>query len=311
VTGSPRRANRPGANRPGANPISRRAALAWLLAAAACGRGERAATGPRVVSLSPSTTEAVFAIGAGALLAGRSSYCDFPPEARALPIVGGFADPSVEKIIALRPTLVVGARGPAGPALAQALARHGIASAFPETESIAQIEDMLADLGRRLGHEAGAVAAVAVIEARRRRVAAAVAGRPRVRAVFLFDAAPIVAAGPGSFPDELIREAGGVNLITTGGAYPTVDLEKLLALDPDVLLDGAADMNAPAGTSRLAALRDAPGWKTLRALREGRVHPVPAGATLRPGPRIGEGLVAVARALHGDALLLPAPAQAP
>jgi iron complex transport system substrate-binding protein len=282
--------------------LRRRQALAVLAAAAAsaCSRAERAGAAPRVVSLSPSTTEAVFAVGAGALLVGRSSYCDYPPEALALPVVGGFADPSVEKIVALRPTLVVGAHGPAGPAIEAALQKHGVATFFPETESIAQIEAMLADLGKRLAHEAGATAAVGVIEAARARVAAAVAGRPKVRAVFLFDVAPIVAAGPGSFPDELVRQAGGENLVTAGGAYPTLDLEKLLALDPDVLLDGAADAHGP---SRLSGLRDAPGWKNLRAVREGRVRPVVANVALRPGPRIGEGLEAVARALHGDAIL--------
>lgn len=283
--------------------IGRRGAIAALIAigAAACSRGARPDGPLRVVSLSPSTTEAMFAIGAGALLAGRSSYCDYPPEAMALPVVGGFADPSVEKIVALRPTLVIGARGPAGPQLAQALEKHGIATFFPETESMAQIEAMLAELAKRTGRDASG--AVQVIEAARKRVDAAILGKPRVRAVFLFDAGPVVAAGPGSFPDELMRQAGGENLVTAGGQYPMLDMERLLALDPEVILDGAAEMGAPAGTSRLSALRDAPGWKRLRAMREGRVRPVSASTALRPGPRIGDGLIAVARALHGDAAI--------
>jgi iron complex transport system substrate-binding protein len=300
---------RPPQQRPPAQEgtLGRRGALAALLVASAalaalpgCSRAGRASGPPRVVSLSPSTTEAVFAIGAGALLVGRSSYCDYPPEAKALPVVGGFADPSVEKIVALRPTLVVGARGPAGPPLAEALERHGIPTYFPETESIAQIEAMLTGLGERLGRDAKP--AIATIEAARAKVSAAIVGKPRVRAVFLFDAGPIVAAGPGSFPDELIRQAGGVNLITAGGQYPMLDIERVLALDPDVILDGAAEMGAPPGTSRLSGLRDAPGWSRLRAMREGRVRPISASTALRPGPRIGAGLIAVARALHGDSV---------
>lgn len=283
----------------------RRAALFALLAlsAVACSKPAGAPATPRVVSLSPSTTEAIFAVGAGSLLVGRSKYCDFPPEARSLPVVGGFADPSLEAILSLSPTLVIGAHGPAGPALEQALKAHGVVTFFPETESMAQIEEMLRGLGQRVGHEAGAADAVGKIEADRRRVAAAVSGRPRVRVVMLFDVSPIFAAGPGGFPDELIREAGGENLIKKGGAYPTVDLEHLLALDPDVLLDGAADPGAGASTSRVAALRDAPGWRGLRAQKEGKVRLLSASTVLRPGPRIGEGLVALARALHGDAVL--------
>lgn len=261
-----------------------------------------------MVSISPSTTEAVFAIGAGAIVVGRSRYCDFPPEVARLPVIGGYADPNVEAIVALAPTLVIGAHGPAGPALAQALEAHGIATAFPETESIAQIEAMLSELGRRLDHEAGAAAAVGAIERARSDVRAATAGKPKVRAVFLFDTAPIVAAGPGSFPDELVREAGGENVVREGGAYPTLSIERLLALDPDVILDGASTGHDGEATSRIAALRVAPGFRDLRAVREQRVRPLTTPEVLRPGPRIGQGLIALARALHGD--VLPAPPEA-
>jgi len=279
--------------------IPRRLLLAGLASLLlGCGRG-RSGGEIRVVSISPSMTEAVFAIGAGSLLVGRSRFCDYPPEAAALPAVGGFADPSLEAIVALRPTLVVSARGPAGAALGQALEAQRISVYAPETESIAQIEEALLELGRRLHHEEGARAAVASIEASRRQVAALVSGRPRVRAAFLFDVAPIFAAGPGSFADELLREAGGENVVTVGGAYPTLDLERLLALDPEVILDGSADDHAPSPVIRKA---DDPGWRRLRALREGRVRPLSASAVLRPGPRVGQGLLAVARALHGDGL---------
>ncbi|WP_438016771.1 helical backbone metal receptor [Sorangium sp. So ce315] len=288
--------------------LPRRAALAALagLALAACGRRAPAAAGvPRVVSLSPSTTEAVCAIGAGAALVGRSRYCDHPPEVLRLPSVGGYADPSIESVIALSPTLVVGARGPAGPALEEALRGHGIATFFPETESLAQIEDMIAELGRRLDAAPGAEAAVARIRARRRAVEQAVEGRPRVRVALLFDTSPIFAAGPGSFADELLRLAGGENAIARGGPYPSISVEHLLALDPDVLLDGTAvEDEAQQGAARLAQLRDAPGWRSLRAVREGRLRPLHTDVVLRPGPRIGDGLAAVAWALHGDALAL-------
>src|SRR5262245_30159616 len=122
--------------------MKRRAALVVLAAAllGSCGRSssdQRIGAEPRplrVVSLAPSTTEALFAIGAGADVVGRSRYCDYPPEAASLPAVGGYADPSIEAIVALRPTLVVGARGPAGPALEEALQARAIDTFFPETE---------------------------------------------------------------------------------------------------------------------------------------------------------------------------------
>ncbi|HMY19179.1 MAG TPA: ABC transporter substrate-binding protein, partial [Polyangium sp.] len=87
------------------------------------------------------------------------------------------------------------------------------------------------------------------------------------------------------------------NVVTKGGAYPTIGLEHLLTLDPDVLLDGATDMQAT--KSMKERVTDTPGWKELRAVKEGRIRPVGSDA-LRPGPRIGDGLWAVARAMHGD-----------
>jgi iron complex transport system substrate-binding protein len=307
-----RRADAPGAVLPRRSALIALVALALAGCGAGCGKqGSPRARGARVVSLSPSTTEAVFAIGAGAALVGRTRHCDHPPEALRLPSVGGYADPSVEAIVALSPTLVVGARGPAGPALEEALRAHGAATYFPETESLAQIEEMLAELGRRLDASKGAERVIARIRAQRRSVEEAAAGLPRVRVALLFDTSPIFAAGPGSFADELLRLAGGDNVVTRGGAYPTMGVEHLLALDPDVLLDGATSTDAGESASKLAALRDAPGWSAMRAMREGRVRPLSTEIVLRPGPRIGDGLVAVARALHGDALALSETAAAP
>lgn len=275
-----------------------------LLSAAACkGVGGRE-RGIRVISISPSTTEAAFAIGAGDLLVGRSKYCDYPPEAARLPSVGGYSDPSIEAIVALSPTLVIGARGPAGPSLEPALQSHGIETYFPETESIAQIEAMLEELGKKLGRVEGAEAAVKRVRERREAVAKAVARLPPVRVAFLFDVAPIVVAGRGSFPDELIRLAGGQNVVERGGQYPTINLESLLTLDPDLILDGASMWGGGGATIPLAAQRSAPGWRELRAVKEGRIQGIDSGAVLRPGPRIGEGLETMARAIHGSAVVL-------
>lgn len=286
--------------------VTRRALLggiAGLAAAslASCTRRPPGGRAVRVVSIAPSMTEAMFAIGAGSLLVGRSRHCDYPSEALALPVVGGFADPSLEVIVSLSPTLVVGARGPSGKALADALAAQGVELLSPETESIAQIEAMLRALGDKLDRREGAARAVAAIEDRRREVAAIVAGKPKTRAVMLFDVSPIVAAGAGSFADELIREAGGENLVREGGAYPTLDIERLIALDPEVILDGAGDSAmGEGGASRVLATRNSPGFRDVGAIKRGAVKQLTVATLLRPGPRVGDGLVMLARALHPE-----------
>lgn len=284
-------------------PCSRRTFLAGLTAAlAGCSHPPSVAPPrPRVVSLSPSTTESIFAIGAGDLLVGRSRFCDFPREVEKIAVVGGFADPNIEAILALAPTLVVIARGPAGPGLASTLAAHGVETYFPETESFAQIGEMLLGLGQRLGHLAEATAVAGGLEQTAKEVASAARDLPAPRTVMLFDTGPIVVAGPGGFPDEMMHLARAANAVTEGGAYPTIGLERLVALDPDVILDGASA--GIEGASALAGKRDAPGWKALRAFATGRVHAL-SSAVLRPGPRIGDGLRELARAVHGGGIHL-------
>lgn len=303
------------------------ATLAAAAAVAACRRDEESATralrdgagddaGPgggggavRVVSLSPATTETLFALGAGARVVGRSRHCDTPPEAQALPVVGGYADPSLEAILALRPTLVAGARGPASEAIAQRLEARGLATYFPRTESVAEVQAMIQGLGARVARPREASLAITLMNARFRELADAVAAaRERARArgaggaatpprvLFVFGKEPVVVAGPGSFPGELLERAGARNVVTEGGAYPTLGLERVALLDPDVVIDGSVPHEG-AGEA-LSANR--PGWRTVRAVREGRVALLRDASPLRPGPRLAEGAVVLARLLVPD-----------
>ncbi len=285
--------------------MTRRAILALALLATAasllvvgCPKGgARTSSRPRVVSLSPSTTEALFAIGAGSAMVGRSRYCDYPAEALALPQVGGYVDPNQEAILALEPSLVTGARGPSGSGVVDALGARGIATFFPETESFAEIDAMILGLGNRTSHAEGARALVDRMHARIAAVEAATAGRPRKKALLVFGLEPIVVAGPRSFPDEMLAHAGAVNVIVDGKGYPTIGIETALRLDPDVVLNAA--IAEAHGAERITTAT--PGWRELRAVKEGRVVALTDEAVLRPGPRIGEGLAQLARAVHPEA----------
>jgi len=284
--------------------MRRRQALLLLAGSLiACDDGASSTTaakkGPRLVSLSPSTTEAIFAIGAGEWLVGRSRHCDHPPAALKLPVVGGFADPSIEAILALRPSFVTGSRSPAGPALEEALQSHGVKTFFPATDSIAEIVELHRALGAQVGRAEDGAREAQRIEKAVQEVQRKYAGAVPVRVALMFDFAPLVAAGPGGFPDELIRLAGGTNVVTRGGSYPQIDIEHLLVLDPDVIVDGAGTHD-PA--TRLTALRGMAGFSNLRAVKQGRVVTLESSASMRPGPRIAEGLEEIARAIHpGDA----------
>jgi iron complex transport system substrate-binding protein len=259
-----------------------------------------ARTPQRIVSLSPNMTETLFALGAGARLVGRSRYCDYPPEAAALPIVGGFVDASFEAILGLVPDLVVGARGPAGRALTDRLEAVGIPTFFPQTESMAEIDSMVIDLGAKIGSRERAATLVERMRTRRATITAALREAPRPRALFVVGLNPIAVAGAGSFPDEMLRLVAAENVIDTGGSYPTVGIEHLLRLDPDVIVDATA---AETGAGRRSIGKDEPGWRELRAVKEGRIRPLAGDATVRPGPRIADGLAALARAIHPESQL--------
>jgi len=292
--------------------LSRVATLAVLgvVALAACGRSPTAegvlpsaAASPaadetsapaRVVSLAPSTTETLFAIGAGAGVVGVSRFCDFPAEVAQRPRVGGFNDPSLEAVLALRPTLVTGARGPANRGIVERLAAQGIDAYFPPDGSLADVRASIRGLGTRVARSAEAEAVVARLDAQLAGVTAALAGVRRPRVLLVFGRRPLSVAGPGTFADEMLRAAGAENVVTSGPAYPTIGVERVLALAPEVILEAgmAAGGDADFDWARYPA---------IPAVRDGRVVRFEDARVLRPGPRVAEGVAVLARLLHPEA----------
>ena len=278
------------------NAAASLARVAALSMAVACTR-ERPA-GPseakRIVSLGPATTEILFAVGAGDRVVGRSSFCDYPEAARRLPAVGGM-EPDVEAILALSPDLVVGPSGGWSSRLSTTLHARGIATWFPdEIQTLAGVDGLVTAHAARAGHPPAGRDVVASVDAAEAAIDRAVAAEPRRRVLLAVGVEPIVVAGPGGFADELLRRAGGDNVVTVGGAWPTLGFERVVEIDPDVMVDGS--LASPSQASRIA--RDAPGWSGVRAVREGHVVVISDERVLRPGPRIAEGLAILARALH-------------
>lgn len=240
-------------------------------------------------------TEIVFAVGRGQNLVGRSSFCDYPEEAKAIEVIGGFADPSLERIVALQPTLVTGERGPAGPELSSRLESLGIATYFPLIDRVSEIEQAIRELGERLDAKEAAANVGRELAEKVAAIGARVGGEKRPRVVFLFDFKPLIAAGPQSFPSDALGLAGADNAVTTGSKYPTLGAEGLLALDPDVIIDGSAGAYTESADALLRAIT---GLADLRALRAGRVVRLEGSAALRPGPRIAAGIEQIATIAH-------------
>jgi iron complex transport system substrate-binding protein len=261
--------------------------------AIAQGRGGGAGGPQRVISLIPSVTDIIIALGQQHRLVARTDY-DLDPALGALPSVGGTIDPSIERITVLAPDLVVVWRSLLVPPATAAVRRLGIPTLALGTETIAELWDTIDSLGAHLGCRASA-------DSLRRAIAdtlAAVRSRPRhaapVSVVYVVGLQPPIAAGPGTFIDDLIGVAGGRNVLADAPtSWPTVAMETLVQRNPDLVI-WPVD---PAERVRPSTLRAMPPWATLPAVRAGRVLLVDRDLFDRPGPRLGRAARALAASL--------------
>lgn len=283
--------------------MTARAVLLGLLLAAPPGAaGADRAVPRRIISLAPSVTETLFALGLGERVAGVTDYCDYPRAAARLPRVGGYITPNYEAVAALRPDLAV--LLPEHADVRPKIAALGVEILPMDSRSVQGILDGMRRIGGRCGDPERAARLTEELEAGLSRVGRAAAGRPRPR-VFLCvgrAAGPgglrsLHAAGPGGLHHDLILRAGGANAVPPGPAsYPLFSAEAVLRLDPDVIVEFAPRQGDPAALRReWGALR------SLSAVRGDRVFVFTHDFLSVPGPRLVRFIEDLARALHPDA----------
>jgi len=252
----------------------------------------------RVVSLAPSVTETVFALGFGSRLVGVTTYCDYPAEALRLPKIGGFINPSVEAIVEKRPDLVIGVKDSSHPVKTKEIEILGIRVVLISVTSLDEILNSFRSIARLLGNpQAGERLAQKVtrqLEAVKQRAAPA----PRRSTLLAVGVRPLVAVGGRNFIDELINLAGGEN-IAGNAAQPWLNLpdEYVVAKAPQVIIQ------AGMGSERAAAMRYWRDLKSIPAVKDGRVYSYPSDKILRPGPRVGEGLEEIARLIQPECFM--------
>ncbi len=260
----------------------------------------------RIVSIAPHLTEVVFALGLGDRVVGVSSYCEYPPEVKSLPKVGGLIDPNYEAIVTLRPDLVVMTAEMED--LDSFVSKRGIKSLALEHESSEHVYDSIAAIGRACGREDEAARLVGGIKDEIARVRKLTAGldRPRVMVVVSRELTPesaeeVYIAGKGGFYDEMIAMSGGDNVYKGDGLkYPKVGLEGILVMDPEVIVDFGANL----AESGLSADEVKAGWNVLSrvsAVRNGRVYVMSGDYSVIPGPRFARIVEDMSRAIHPEA----------
>lgn len=249
-----------------------------------------------IVSLVPSDTEILYAIGAGDYLIAGTQYDDYPPEAKSKALIKGLK-PSLEVVTAYHPDLVLATPSNAAELIQQLrtlhipvfyLDAHDFPGVYHDIEVVGQIVNAVPAAEKTVS---GMQQEVSMVTAK----TANATTKPRVLVELdASDPTKIFTVGPGSFIDSMVTMAGGSNIAHDAkSAYPQLGLEAFVAADPQVIILNDAAYGATAG-----AVANRPGWSSLSAVKDQHVYPIDDNLVSRPGPRLADGLLAMAKLIH-------------
>lgn len=252
----------------------------------------------KIISLAPSNTEILFALGLGDRVVGRTDFCNYPPEALEVPSIGGFSDPNLEEVIARDPDLVLATS--IHEEIVRQLDNNGIPTIVLFPNTIEDILDSITLVGEAAGAEDAAAVLRADMEARIKAVTDKTAGltaEEKVRTAFVVWHDPLMMAGGDTLYNELIEKSGGINIVADRESYPTVSLEAVLVADPEVMV--AMGMGT-GGTESYDFLLEEARLGDTEARKNSRVYLINEDLVGRFGPRIVEGLEQLAVFLHPE-----------
>ncbi len=259
----------------------------------------------RIVSMAPSNTEMLLSLGLRQKLVGVTSFYGFPEQVEGVAKIGGYTNPSVAKVVSLRPDLVFAARGNPREVIEQ-LRRRGIKVFTLDTRTVSGLLADIRKVGALTGCVEGARRVTREIENDIReihRAVAALSDEEKPRVLWVGQEEPLRTAGRGSFVDELIRLAGGKNVAgDEERAWPAYNLEKVVLRDPEVIILSEDMYKRSPGTvaKTIARFNRHAAWGNISAVRKRRVHFIPADLLGQPSPAFVVGLKELARLLHPD-----------
>jgi len=252
----------------------------------------------RIVSLSPSNTEIIFALGLGDRVVGVTDYCDYPEEAKSKEKIGGFSNPSIEKIISLNPDLVLATTMHEKPV--KKLEEMKIPVIVLEPKNIDEMLDSLILVGKATGKEDNAKALVESLKNRINSVKEKVASIPddkKPKVFYELWPSPITTVGPGTFVNDLIVQAGGKNIAGDADKpYPVYSQEIIVEKNPDIII---FSHHGTSGQSKEDIMKR-PGWESIKAIKNNKVFYVDENIIQRPTPRLVDGLEEFAKIIHPE-----------
>ena len=247
----------------------------------------------RIISLAPTNTEILYSLGLGDKVIGVTTYCDYPPEAKLKEKVGEFSTINIEKVVALKPDLVLSTGGEQEGFVRQ-LEGFGVTVLALYPEDLDGIMKNIMMVGEVAGAKDAAKRLTEQMEQRINVVANIVSKSGRPKVFYMVWDEPLMTAGQGTFPDSLITLAGGTNLgAGAGESWPIYSLETLVAQDPDVIVLATHGKSAE-------SLKSLGGWNTMTAVKNGKVYLIDSNVASRSGPRIVDALENMARYIHPE-----------
>jgi iron complex transport system substrate-binding protein len=250
----------------------------------------------RIVSLAPNLTEIVYAVGAGNSLVGDTEYCDYPPAAKGVAKIGDTMHPSIERIIALKPQLVLVSTASQLEAFTKQLDEQKIAVYVTNPRSLDEVFHSIETLGGLFDRHDGAASLVADLRTRAAAVEVAIRSVRPVKVFYQVSGEPLYTIGREAYLTDLVRRAGGVSVTAdVPGAFPRFSDEAALAARPEVIILPSGGSMGTANSTVAASLKNSP------AAVNNRVYKINDDHLSRPGPRLVDGLEEMARALHPEA----------
>ena len=252
----------------------------------------------RIVSLAPSLTETIYALGVQDRLVGDTDYCDYPPDAQKKTKVGGAINPSLEQIVALRPDLVLVTKSLNLIETVHALDNLGVSSYGTDPHTVQEIVSSTERLAGVLGVPEAGAALGADLERHLADLQQRLSGLSPRRVLFIVWSDPLISVGKGTFIADALRLAGATSIVDSAQDWPHMSLEEVVRLQPDFLVFAAS--HSDSGQNDFDVLAARPGWRGLDAVRN-RHFAVISDAVNRPAPRIVSAIEDLARQLHPEA----------
>jgi len=251
----------------------------------------------RIISLAPSITEILFALGLNEEIEAVTDFCDYPEAVSKRPRVGGFINPNIEKIVSLKPDLIIAIRDGNRMGTIDRLNELAFPVYVVDPKSFDGVITTLQNIGDIVGRQENSKNIVNEIKAKREKTAILTRSLPRPKVFFQIGYLPMITVGKGSLADELIRLAGGRSISENESLnYPPYNIEIVVQKAPEIII--MSSMESKRNYSGLIKMWQ--NWKSIPAVKRNAIHIVDSNIVDRPTPRIVEGLEAMLRIIHPE-----------